>query len=76
MRSLAVPTSVEMRPVKGSALDYEKSTISCQVGGDPVLFFRKSFSSADASRGGGATRALAPRQENGSEMARQPIEIA
>jgi hypothetical protein len=40
------------------------------------LFFRNSISSANASHGRSAARASAPGQENGSEMAPQPVEIA
>jgi hypothetical protein len=65
-----------MYRAKGSALDQEKPTVSCQAAVDLILFFRKSISAADASHGGSPTLALAPGQENGSKMAPQPVEIA
>jgi hypothetical protein len=56
-----------MRPVRRGALDQERSTISCQIGGRSLLFFRRSTGSTGASLGRGATRALAP----GRKMARR-----
>ena len=73
MRSLGVPEERRTGPVKGSGPNLEKSTISCQVGGDPVSFFRKSIYSADIST---ADQGFGARTGHGSEMAPQPVEIA